>query len=195
MKINQLLETYSQHINLFGKGLTQLPSDLPDEIAGSFTCYKNHLTSLEGCPTYVGDIFDCGDNQLTSLKGCPKIVYGYFNCSHNLLTSLEFSPTQILAHGNVPGYFNATDNKLSSLQDVHKYITKINGSFHLDSNPIQSHILGLMMIEIGGEITTGLGNGTDVDLILNKWKNQGRRGVMGAMKELTDLGYEELAQL
>jgi hypothetical protein len=51
-----------------------------------------------------------------------------------------------------------------------------------------------MLIEIGGEIVTKLGDGEDVDKILNKWKNQGRRGVLGAQRELLELGYAELAQ-
>lgn len=29
----------------------------------------------------------------------------------------------------------------------------------------------------------------------NKWKNQGRKGVLGAQRDLLDLGYKELAQL
>jgi hypothetical protein len=51
-----------------------------------------------------------------------------------------------------------------------------------------------MLIEIGGKILTSLNNDV-VDDILNKWKNQGRRGVLGAQRELLELGYEELAQL
>ena len=62
-----------------------------------------------------------------------------------------------------------------------------------------------MLINVGSIILTGLGKDIsptssnvlvmDVDVILNKWKNLGRRGVMGAMKELLDLGYDDLAQL
>jgi hypothetical protein len=52
-----------------------------------------------------------------------------------------------------------------------------------------------MLISIGGNISTGLGDGHDVDAILNKWKNQGRKGALGAQRELLELGYKELAQL
>ena len=131
-------------------------------------CDDNKLTSLEGAPLHIGGNFWCTDNKLTSLEGAPKIVGGEFICSFNMLTSLE---------------------------GIHNQIKKIGGSFACENNPIKSHILGLMMIEIGGKIETNLGNGQDVDAILNRWKNQGRKGVMGAMKELMDLGYEELAQI
>jgi hypothetical protein len=52
-----------------------------------------------------------------------------------------------------------------------------------------------MLIDIGSTIVTEFGNGTDVDEILNKWKNQGRKGVLGAQRELLDLGYVEMAKL
>lgn len=73
-------------------------------------------------------------------------------------------------------------------------LKKITGRFWAHDNPIRSHVLGLMLIEIGGKILTSLNNDV-VDDILNKWKNQGRRGVLGAQRELLELGYEELAQL
>ena len=87
------------------------------------------------------------------------------------------------------------DNRLTSLKDIHKQIKKIGDRFLCFDNPIKSHILGLMLIDIGGDIVADLGNGSDVDAILNRWKNQGRRGMLGAQRELLDLGYEELAQL
>jgi hypothetical protein len=52
-----------------------------------------------------------------------------------------------------------------------------------------------MLVEIDGKIVTGLGDGYDVDEILNKWKNQGRRGVVGCQRDLIKAGYRELAQL
>ena len=67
------------------------------------------------------------------------------------------------------------------------------------NNGLHSCVLGLMMIEIGGAISTGLESEaigrSPIDAILNKWKNQGRKGVLGAQRELLDLGYKELAQL
>jgi hypothetical protein len=55
-----------------------------------------------------------------------------------------------------------------------------------------------MLIEIGGTIVIQFENMEmyrNANQILNKWKNQGRRGVLGAQRELLDLGYDRLAQL
>jgi hypothetical protein len=43
----------------------------------------NKLTTLEGCPKYIGDSFYCGYNALTTLEGCPSYVGGYFECRYN----------------------------------------------------------------------------------------------------------------
>ena len=147
------------------------------------------MTSLEGCPSQVGGNFNCNNNRLTSLEGCPSQIGGDFYCSSNKLTSLEGCPSQ------VGGNFWCHENKLTSLHNVHKRITKIGGIFVCRNNPIRSHILGLMLVEIGGIIQTWSGNGKDVDEILNRWKNQGRKGVLGCQRDLIAAGYKELAQL
>ena len=232
MKLKHLVETkYEKDVSLYNKGLTRLPTDLPEKITGNFGCieneltslehcpsqidgnfhcYGNKLTSLEHCPSQIGGDFYCGYNQLTSLKFCPSQIGGDFSCSHNKLTSLEHCPSHIggdflcreneltsLEHcpSQINGDFSCGHNELTSLKDVHTHIKKVDGGFRCYSNHIESHILGLMLIDIGGEIITRLGDGKDVDTILNKWKNQGRRGVLGAQRELLDLGYAELAQL
>jgi len=54
------------------------------KINGSFYCSLNNLTSLKGCPKYVGRYFYCNHNKLTSLEGCPEYVGGDFNCLDNI---------------------------------------------------------------------------------------------------------------
>ena len=232
MKMKHLVETkYEKDVSLYNKGLTRLPTDLPEKITGDFLSHGNILTSLKNCPSQIGGNFSCSHNKLTSLKFCPSQVGGDFYCSYNQLTSLKFCPSQIggdfhcygnkltslefcpsqiggnfycysnkltsLEHcpSHIGGDFLCSYNKLTSLKDVHTHIRKVDGGFRCFRNHIESHILGLMLIEIGGEIVTRLGDGKDVDTILNKWKNQGRKGVLGAQRELLDLGYAELAQL
>lgn len=55
------------------------------------------LTSLEGCPEYVGDNFECERCfKLKSLKGCPKEVGGRFNIDGCIsLESLEGCPKEV----------------------------------------------------------------------------------------------------
>jgi hypothetical protein len=211
MKLNRLFEAkYGKNIDITSKRLTSFPSDLPDEVVGNFFCSDNRLTSLEHCPTKVGGGFYCQFNNLTSLEHCPSEVGGDFSCSVNDLTSLEHCPSVVrgtfgctannltsLEHcpSVVDGHFYCEKNEFTSLKDIHRQIKKIGGRFWFFKNPIKSHILGLMFIEIDEEIRTDLGNGDDVDVILNKWKNQGRKGVLGAQRELLELGYEELARL
>ncbi len=211
MKLQRLLEAkYENNIDLSNDGLLKLPDDLPDTISGNFYCYNNKLTSLKFCPSEVGGKFDCADNKLKSLEHCPSVAGDDFSCGYNRLTSLNFCPSEVVGDfycsynnltslnfcpSEVVGDFYCHRNKLTSLEDIHKQIKKIGGDFYCHDNKIKSHILGLMLIDIGGEIITHLGNGKDVDEILNRWKNQGRKGVLGVQHELLDLGYEELAQL
>ena len=192
MKLKTLFESnYGNNIALYKENCigNKLPTDLPTTLTGYFNCNNVGITSLEGCPSEVGGGFSCNYNMLTSLEGCPSEVSGGFYCYENQLTSLEGCPSE------VSGEFRCSSNKLTSLKNIQQQIKSINGNFNCSDNKITSHILGLMLISIGGNISTKLGNETDVDQVLNKWKNQGRKGVMGATKELTDLGYDDLAQL
>ncbi len=56
-----------------------------------------------------------------------------------------------------------------------------------------------MYVEIRGTISLGWNDyrrdADAVQTILNKWKNRGRKGVLGAQRELLDLGYDELARI
>ena len=174
MKLQNLSETNpatSINLDLSRSHLMVFPDDLPKMISGSFSCIDNQLTSLKGCPEEIGGNFLCGFNGLTSLEFCPKRVGQRFSC---------------------------VANELISLEGIHKNLHEV-GQFACYDNPIKSHVLGLMLIHVtstaSNAIKTSLGSDGDVDTILNKWKNQGRRGVLGAQRELLDLGYEELAQL
>jgi hypothetical protein len=216
MKLNnmlsQLTETAPRNITLPGHYIiSELPKDLPThadsvyfhnqiltslkgcptKVDGDFKCFSNRLTSLEYGPTFVGGVYDCTDNLLTTLKFSPKHIHKDFSCSHNSLENLDYCPME------VNGSFICHTNELTSLHDIHKHLRRIGGSFscYLHTNTKVTHILGLMLIDIGSTIVTEFGDETDVDRILNKWKNQGRRGVLGAQRELLDLGYDEMAKL
>ena len=47
-----------------------------NNVSGYFNISYNNITSLEGCPKYIGETFYCNSNKLTSLEYFPnKIKY------------------------------------------------------------------------------------------------------------------------
>jgi hypothetical protein len=63
-----------------------------EKVSGYFTCYGNNLTTLEGCPNYVGRKYSCGANNLTSLEYCPKYVGDNFYSdiiTHHILGNVQ----------------------------------------------------------------------------------------------------------
>jgi hypothetical protein len=66
------------------------------KVAGWFSCEGNELTTLEGCPNYVGGSFGCeficSENNLTTLEGCPKYIDGDCYCdilTHHILGNIQ----------------------------------------------------------------------------------------------------------
>jgi hypothetical protein len=119
------------------KYLTKLPLKF-NKVIGSFFCYENLLTTLEGCPKEVSGHFNCDVNQLSTLEGAPNYVGGYFSCTNNKLTSLEGCPKEI--HGD----FYCNDNNLISLEGTN-YIGK---DFYCIDNPLPQEILDNPKAEI-----------------------------------------------
>ena len=183
-------------------------ADLGIEYAGgNFICSNTELTSLEGAPSHVGWIFDCSGNELTSLEGAPRHVDGSFRCYRNRLTSLRGAPSHVGSYFNctnnqltslegapssVDGNFYCAINKLTSLKDVYKHVTEIKGVFYANENPINSHVLGLLLIK--GVTEVRLDN-EQVEEILNRHLGKGRAGMLMAQEELIEAGLEEFAQL
>jgi hypothetical protein len=112
-------------------------------VAGNFLCSGGDLMTLKGCPTLVDGDFFVDHNQLASLVGGPTAVGLHVTVSGNeQLSSLEGAPQQI--GGKL--YLQALPN-LKSLQNIHKSIKQINGVIDLTGTPIQSNVLGLLMIK------------------------------------------------
>jgi hypothetical protein len=144
--------------------------NMPARIAGNLNATGNNLLNCVGCGEVGRLIFVDGNKRLTSLEGCPQII-----------------------HRGI--YADACN--IDNLHDIHRIIKRVNGRGHFDLsyNPITSSILGLMLIEftqIGNQLFTF---DKEINAIIYKWLNQGRRGVLGAQRELLDLGYEELARI
>ena len=78
-----------------------------------FDCSYNSLSTLEGCPNYVGNFFNCGCNRLTSLKGGPISVRNTFFADCNYLTTLEGCPDYV--GGNFTCQFNSGFKSIKEL--------------------------------------------------------------------------------
>jgi len=176
MKLKELFEST-------GRSVANLKIDYK---GGDFYCAYTRLTSLAGAPSHVGGNFNCSYTRLTSLAGAPSHVGGNFYCSDNKLTSLAGAPS------HAGGSFYCAFNKLTSLKDVHKHITEIKGIFYAIENPIESHVLGLLLIK--GVTKVQLDN-MQVTEILNRHLGKGRVGMLMAQEELIEAGLEEFAQL
>lgn len=86
-----------------------------------------NITTLEGCPEYVGGWFHCSwFKKLKNLHYSPKYVGGnYVCCENNLITSLEGAPEY------VGGVFICNDNEnLMSLKGAPKHC----GGFNCERN-------------------------------------------------------------
>jgi hypothetical protein len=112
--------------NCFYNQLTTLEG-CPREVGDGFNCSYNQLTTLEGCPREVVGDFFCNDNELNTLLGCPKEVGGDFDCYNNQLTSLEGCPKEVV------GSFDCSHNQLTTLEGCPK---EVGGDFHCSSNQI-----------------------------------------------------------
>ena len=79
-------------VDLSFKNLIEFPLTF-NKVTGYFYCNNNKLTSLKGCPRWVGGFF-CSNNNLTSLEFSPDYVDELFYCIHNDLTD-NYSDTEI----------------------------------------------------------------------------------------------------
>lgn len=185
---------------------TSTASKLPvqfGKVTGVFVCSGGRLSTLEGCPTYVGDNFDCSTNQLTSLEHAPTHVGKMFRCSDNQITSLTHVPAHVTS-------LNCAKNKLTNLLHApHTVDLDIscygNPLVSLEGAPTQvgrtwwltydAH-LPLLRTLSGQQIefmnmTHDSGN---VAHILNKYMGQGKVGAIKAAAELIKAGYKANAR-
>ncbi len=121
---HQYIINVKNRVDISYKELKEIPFQFY-HVDGIFSCSHNQLTSLKGCPQYVGNGFSCNYNQLTSLKGCPQYVGNIFFCDNNQLTSLEYGPQVI------EGYFYCQYNHLTSLEYFPEIVKQ---GFYLDFN-------------------------------------------------------------
>lgn len=106
------------NVNLSYMGLTKIPLKF-NKVNGWFDCSCNKLTSLEGCPSYVGISFNCSYNCLTTLENSPNEVGKSFHCYDNKLVNLK-------GIGEVKGYgIHCIQNPLESLEGYNGDLSKL----------------------------------------------------------------------
>ena len=59
-----------------------------NNVSGYFNISYNNITSLEGCPKYIGETFYCNSNKLTSLEYFPNKINHEILIKDNPLESL-----------------------------------------------------------------------------------------------------------
>lgn len=110
-------------VDLSNKGLTAIAVKF-GIVDGNFSCNKNNLTSLLGCPNDVRGDFFCCYNNLIDLKYCPENVANGFYCYYNKIKTLDNLSTVI------KGNLNCAYNDIASLN---KNI-KVGGTFYIYGN-------------------------------------------------------------
>ena len=155
----------------------------PSKIFGDYLAHGNKLTSLKGSPIEIPGDFSCEGNELINLIGAPRKVLGTFNCYQNQLITLEGAPEYI------GGGFYCRTNNLSSLQNIHKII-KHAPKLGFGSNPIKSHVLGILLID---GIENVFGDQSWLRIINNHI--HGDKDVLECQEEMISAGYKAFAKL
>lgn len=87
---------------------------------------------------------------------------------------------------------------LHSLHGINDRLKIVGGNIVIAGCNVKSHVLGLLLIKISGAIYLDDIDSCDimehVTRILNRYKDQGRVGILAAQRELNDLGLTEYAQ-
>ena len=108
----------NRSVSLNNLGLVNIPLKF-NKVLGFFDCSENNLTSLKGCPKYVGKWFNCSYNNLTSLVGGPNKVNKFYDCDENNITSLEGCPS-------IVEILNITNNNLKTLNGINIPYSKLD---------------------------------------------------------------------
>ena len=139
--------------------ITRLPVQF-GKVDGKFDCSQTSLKTLEGCPRIVNSYFECEFTNITSFQGAPREINGNLYCRNNQFVSLQGMPDKI--KGEIWIDYN---QKLPLLRLL---VSDGGVSFRMDARE-QHYAL-------------------QIEEVLNKFKGQGKRGVLDCSRELINLG-------
>jgi hypothetical protein len=151
------------------------------------------LTSFDRLPVKFGKIaghFNMSYVGLTSFEGFPRVIEGDCWCTENKLTSFEGAPQYI------KGSFFVQDNLISLISGFPEFVGGLVNMNYNEKLPV------LRLLNVNGGIILGPSSWPDqkkgdyatVQNILNKYKGQGKKGMLGAGVELTRAGYKDNAR-
>jgi len=105
-----------------------IKGNFPDYIqfnkcSGYFSISYNKMTSLRGCPKYVGETFYCDNNNLTSLEYASEVIMDDLQCEYNKIPK-EILEKQVWAMSI--GKIAYTDAGVMKIYNIEK---KIDESF------------------------------------------------------------------
>ena len=167
------------NVDLWDKKLNKIPLNF-NKVTVNFSCSHNNLTSLEGCPKWVGGDFSCHYNKLLDIDCGIQMVDGNFYCQNNKITTLKGSPKSVgsfYCYKNqitnlkgctkyIGGEFDCSDNELTSLEGCPK---SIGQRFYADSNCLSD--LDFIPDSMGGgfycdnNILESVFNGVNIDFL------------------------------
>ncbi len=132
------------------------------------------------------------NHQIKNLVGGPKVVSGtVFINDCNAFNSINGSVEEVYPHTDYPDAIIVERcRSVKSLKDIHKHIKVAKGRVAFDQCPIESNILGLLLIKGVTEISVV---NREVSSIMNK--HLSGKDVIGCQSDLIDAGYPELAKL
>jgi hypothetical protein len=64
------------------------------------------------CTKQIAGTFNCSHNNITTLRGCPKIIFWDFNCSDNKL-----KPISIIQRSNFKNIYWVFTEQLKALKE------------------------------------------------------------------------------
>lgn len=165
-------------------------------VTGDFICSIGELTTMENGPTETGGDCMVDHCRLESFAHMPVKVGGNCMVSGNEnISSLEGLPREIGAGAKGGSLYLEHLPKITTLHNIHKVVRLLNGELHLNSTPIKSNILGVMMIR-GLTKIDGLQGGPlqKAQEIINSHL-KGERDVHMCQEDLIQAGFEEAAEL
>lgn len=84
--IDSMVDVYGS-VYFYDSGLYKIPLKF-GKVTGNFSCAFNNLSSLSGCPKWVGGDFFCHGNKLENLDG-PDFVEGDFIIDKSIVNYLD----------------------------------------------------------------------------------------------------------